>query len=577
LRKTLNNAITYKYGNESSLRDIVMSPSYTHRHVMLAKDTPLTLECGQLISDFPLAYETYGTLNADRSNAILVCHALTGDQYVTGVHPITERPGWWHRMIGPGLVVDTDKYFVICSNVLGGCMGSLGPLDINPETGKAYHMGFPVITIADMVEAQKLLIDYLGIEQLFCVMGGSMGGMQVLEWTAHYPKKVFSALPIASAARHSAQNIAFHEIGRQAIMADPHWDGGDYREHGHTPTKGLAVARMVSHITYQSEEVLHRKFGRSLQDADRLAYGFDADFQIESYLRHQGISFVDRFDANSYFYITRAANYFDLTASYGALHTAFAGIETRFCVISFTSDWLFPTEHSLEIVRVLNSVGANVSFVEVFTGCGILKGACMRSDFSVIADVVEEGSKVLDVGCANGELLLHLIKEKKVDGRGIDISQAKVSNCIAAGISAIQGDVDSELAYYPDQSFDYVISSQTLQVTKDAKDVLDAMLRLGKRVIISIPNFGNWRNRFYLGVKGRMPMTSTLSYAWYNTPNIHFCTVNDLIELATMLDAVLVDSVFLDRNDQVMSPTWQPIVNLLSEKAIFVLSRAVGE
>jgi homoserine O-acetyltransferase len=334
-------------------------------------DKPLKLDSGESLVPLTIAWKTCGTLNAERSNAFLICHALTGDQYAAGTHPVTGKPGWWSTMVGPGLPIDTNRFFVICANVVGGCMGSSGPMSTNPKTGEQYGLDFPVITIRDMVRAQAMLLDHLGIETLFCVAGGSMGGMQVLQWAASYPDRVFSALPIATAARHSAQNIAFHEVGRQAIMADPDWNGGDYAAKGTNPRKGLAVARMAAHITYLSEAALHRKFGRNLQDRAALSYKFDADFQVESYLRHQGMTFVDRFDANSYLYITRAMDYFDLAADYGGvLAQAFAGAKTRFCVASFTSDWLFPTVEGKKIVHALNAAGANVSFVEFETDKG---------------------------------------------------------------------------------------------------------------------------------------------------------------------------------------------------------------
>ena len=327
---------------------------------------PLALDCRQLMAPFSIAYQTYGRLNAAKSNAILVCHALTGDQHVANVHPVTGKPGWWETLVGPGRPIDTDRFFVICSNVLGGCMGSTGPASLNPATGKAYGLEFPVITVADMVRAQVRLIDALGIDRLFSVVGGSLGGMQALEWAARYPARVATAIPIATAAWHSSQNIAFNEVGRQAVMADPSWRGGRYLAEGTLPASGLAVARMAAHITYLSEEALQRKFGRTLQDRDAKTFSFSADFQVESYLRHQGSTFVDRFDPNSYLYITRATDYFDLAAEHGdVLANAFRGTKTRFCVISFTSDWLYPTRESREIVQALNAVAANVSFVEI--------------------------------------------------------------------------------------------------------------------------------------------------------------------------------------------------------------------
>lgn len=341
-------------------------------HVMrFGVEQPLLLDSGQSIAPLQIGYQTYGTLNADRSNAILICHALTGDQHAASVNPVTGKGGWWETVIGPGKPIDTNRFFVICSNVVGGCMGSTGPASTNPATGKPYGLDLPVITIPDMVRAQAMLVDALGIDQLFCVAGGSMGGMQVLQWSVAYPERVFAALPIATGPRHSSQNIAFHEVGRQAIMADPDWRGGHYLAEGVSPRKGLAVARMAAHITYMSDSSLHRKFGRNLQDRERVAFGFDADFQIESYLRHQGLTFVERFDANSYLYVTRAMDYFDIAADYGGrLANAFRGTRTRFCIASFTSDWLFPTAEGKAVVRALNASGASVSFVEIETDRG---------------------------------------------------------------------------------------------------------------------------------------------------------------------------------------------------------------
>ncbi|MGL5116388.1 MAG: homoserine O-acetyltransferase MetX [Beijerinckiaceae bacterium] len=329
-------------------------------------DQPLSLDSGGELAPWRIAYQTYGQLNAARSNAVLVCHALTGDQHVANVNPVTGKPGWWETLIGPGKIIDTERYFVICANVLGGCLGTTGPASTNPATGKAYALNFPVVTIRDMVRAQAMLIDRLGIDILFAVVGGSMGGMQVLEWASTFKHRVFAAMPIATAAKHSAQNIAFHEVGRQAVMADPAWAGGRYLEAGQRPTKGLGVARMAAHITYLSEPALQRKFGRRLQDRAAPTFSFDADFQVESYLRYQGVSFVERFDANSYLYLTRAMDYFDLAEDHGGvLARAFAGTQTRFCVVSFTSDWLFPTTDSRQIVHALNAAGARVSFVEI--------------------------------------------------------------------------------------------------------------------------------------------------------------------------------------------------------------------
>ena len=327
---------------------------------------PLTLDCGRVINNFPIAYETYGKLNEKKDNAILIFHALTGDQFVAGKNPVTNKDGWWSYAVGPGKSINTDKYFLICANVIGGCMGSFGPSHIDPKTNNPYGPNFPVITINDMVNAQVNLLDHFGIDKLFSVIGGSMGGMQVLQFVSNFPDKVKTAVPIACTSSHSAQNIAFNELGRQSIMADPNWINGDYQKENKNPSNGLSVARMAAHITYLSKKGLENKFGRKLQERDDLKFGFDADFQIESYLRYQGSVFVDRFDANSYLYITRAMDYFDLPRKFeGSLSKAFNNTKTKFFIISFTSDWLYPTQENKEIVIALNSIGADVGFAEI--------------------------------------------------------------------------------------------------------------------------------------------------------------------------------------------------------------------
>ena len=353
--------------------DALASPKNTSGPLgpQITLDGPLMLQSGISLTPVTVAYQTYGKLNAEKTNTILLCHALTMDQFVAGPHPTTAKDGWWNDMVGPGKVIDTERYFVLCANVLGGCMGSTGPKEINPETGKPYGLKFPIITIRDMVQAQARLLDQLGIKKIFCVLGGSMGAMQALEWAHRYPERVNTVVPIAGSYRHSAQNIAFHEVGRQAIMADPEWCQGNYLQENTNPRRGLAVARMTAHITYLSETSLHQKFGRRLQDRDSLTYRFDADFQVESYLHHQGYTFVDRFDANSYLYITRAMDYFDLAEENGGnLANAFKDTPVRFCLISFTSDWLFPTAESRDIVHALNANAAKVSFVEVDSNKG---------------------------------------------------------------------------------------------------------------------------------------------------------------------------------------------------------------
>ena len=332
---------------------------------------PLKLDCGQTIKDFPIAYETYGKLNVKKNNAILIFHALSGDQFVAGTNPVTSKDGWWKTAVGPGRAVDTEKYFIICANVLGGCMGSFGPKNINDKDGEPYGLRFPVITIRDMVRAQESLLKHFNIEKLLSVLGGSMGGMQLLQFCALYPDRTFSAVPIASTASHNAQQIALNELARQAIMADPIWNKGNYYRDKKIPKNGLAVARMAAHITYMSDKGLQERFGRKLQEKKDYEFTFDADFQIESYLRHQGNVFVDRFDANSYLYISRAMDYFDLSKRFeNGLVGAFQNHKTRFLIISFSSDWLYPTKNSKDIVIALNASGTNVAFAEIKTDKG---------------------------------------------------------------------------------------------------------------------------------------------------------------------------------------------------------------
>ena len=330
----------------------------------------ISLDSGATIAPVDVAYETYGQLNQAKSNAILVLHAFSGDAHAAGISKENGKPGWWDNMIGPGKAFDTNRYFVICSNVLGGCRGTTGPASVNPATGCPYAMSFPVITIGDMVRLQAMLIDRLEIPRLLAVAGGSMGGMQALEWAVAYPDRVVTALPIATTTRHSAQQIAFNEVGRQAIMADPDWNNGDYSS-GNPPARGLAVARMVGHITYMSDDSMREKFGRRLRGKENFTYAFDeVDFEVESYLRYRGSQFVSRFDANSYLYITKAMDYFDVTNGHGSLGAAFEAIKARFLVISFSSDWLYPSYQSQEIVRALRSRNCDVAYVELESNYG---------------------------------------------------------------------------------------------------------------------------------------------------------------------------------------------------------------
>lgn len=581
------------------------------KRVVLGTDRPLVLDGGGTLSSYTLAYQTYGTLNADKSNAVLVCHALTGDQFVAETHPVTGKPGWWDAVVGARRIIDTEKYFVICANILGGCMGSEGPSSLSPQTGQRWALDFPVITIHDMVRAQKELIDHLGIPQLFLVIGGSMGGMQALSWATQFPAAVYACAAIATAARHSAQNIAFGEVGRQAIMADPLWQNGAYAEKNTLPGAGLSVARMAAHITYLSEAALQRKFGRQLQARDALSFGFDADFQVESYLRHQGESFVARFDANSYLYITRAMDYFDLAADYGrgSLAAAFAspsGTRPRFLVVSFTSDWLFPTTESRALVQALCGAGAQASFVELDSDkghdaflldepefhrqlAGFIAGCeenrrptphkartyygPVRSDFALIERHVPHGARVLEVGCGDGALLSYLACLRRIVPSGLERDRSKAEAALARGLPVIQGNAETDLATYPDNAFDVVIMNRTLSELQEPQRMLMEMKRLAPRLIVSISNFAHWQARLSIGLKGRAPVTPSLPHAWHNSPNIRFCTLSDFRTFVENCGLRIAAEIPVDEKEKPLGPLARRAANVLANEAFYVLER----
>jgi len=580
---------------------------------VVEENNPLELACGKTLGPIDVAYETYGKPDATGDNAVLVCHALSGNAHVAGLNsPDDRKPGWWDNMVGPGKGIDTNKYFVICSNFLGGCSGTTGPSSINPKTGKPYGLDFPIITIADMVKVQKLLLDKLGVKKLLAVLGGSIGGMQVLQWSIQYPDFVKAAIPIATTSHLSAQSIAFDAVGRNAILADYNFADGQYHETGQ-PAQGLGIARMIGHITYLSEESMRDKFGRKLRTADDYKYDFASEFAVETYLDYQGQSFVERFDANSYLYITKASDYFDLTKDYGSLQQAFANAQSRFFIVSLSSDWLFTPAQSRAIAEAIAANRKDVSYCDIASPyghdaflleietlgqfiCCFLKAtydpqnrkpcSCIaqrgrkldvfdqpqraRVDYDLIESLIEPDSSVLDVGCGSGELLANLVRDKHIKGEGVELGQEYVLDCVCRGLPVIQQDVEQGLEYYADKSFDYVILSQTVQTLKNPEKALLEMLRVGKKVIVSFPNFAHWRCRLQMAFLGKAPVTGNLPFEWYNSPNVHFFTIKDFDRFCGKLGVKVEKKIALSetRGSQVK---FAP--NLFADQAVYVTSR----
>jgi len=585
-------------------------------------EQPLELECGKTLAPVDVAYETYGELNETGDNAVLICHALSGNAHVAGVNnPDDRKPGWWDVMVGPGKGIDTNKYFVICSNFLGGCSGTTGPSSINPSTSKPYGLDFPIITIADMVKVQKVLLDKLGIKELLAVIGGSIGGMQVLQWTIEYPDFVKAAIPAATTTYLGAQSIAFDAVGRNAILADPNFAGGQYTDKK-GPNRGLAIARMIGHITYLSEQGMREKFGRQLRNADSYSYDFNSEFAVETYLDYQGQSFIERFDSNSYLYITKAADYFDLGKDYGSLKKAFANTKCRFLVISFASDWLFTPAQSRAIVNALVANDKDVSYCDITSPYGhdafllepkvlgsFISGfldathqpgvkkdhknkraqACtergrsehkqihdfgqanrIRVDYDVIESLIEPNSTVLDIGCGDGGLLANLKADKNITGKGIELDQDLVLTCVNRGLSIIQHDVEHGLENYADKSYDYVILSQTMQTVKNPESVFAELLRVAQRVIVSFPNFAHWRCRAQLFFGGNAPVTSQLPFEWHNSPNIHCLSLKDFERFCKRL-AVKVEKKIPLIKTRLSPVRFAP--NLFAEQVIYVTSK----
>ncbi|MBS0321662.1 MAG: homoserine O-acetyltransferase [Proteobacteria bacterium] len=568
-------------------------------------DAPLPLQCGRSLPSYDIAYETYGTLNADRSNAVLICHALNASHHVAGVY--ADQPdnvGWWDNMVGPGKPLDTDRFFVVGVNNLGSCFGSTGPASTNPATGKPWGADFPLVTVEDWVDAQARLADRLGIESWAAVMGGSLGGMQALAWALRYPARTAHALVIAAAPNLSAENIAFNEVARQAIMGDPDFHAGDYYAAHTVPRTGLTLARMVGHITYLSDEQMEAKFGRQLREG--LKFSFAPEFQIESYLRYQGEKFAEYYDANTYLRITKALDYFDpALATGGDLPAALAPITADCLVVSFTTDWRFPPSRSREIVGALVRDRHDVSYAEIDAPHGhdafLLESPqylavvrayferiarsrklpahpqpgstpmpaepVARADHATIARWISPGARVLDLGCGDGKLLAHLAQTRAVTGYGLEIGDAGVLHSLEAGINVIQRDLDEGLAGFDDGAFDCVILSQTLQAMRNIEQVVAEMLRVGREAVVSFPNFGHWSHRWQI-LRGRMPVSDALPYQWFDTPNIHLCTVADFDAFLAARGYRVIERVVLRDGAPVhLAP------NLVGEQALYRFCR----
>jgi homoserine O-acetyltransferase len=580
-------------------------------------DAPMRLKCGKDLGPIDVAYETYGQLNDQKDNVVLVCHALSGNAHAAGYHSDEEgKPGWWDIMIGPGKSIDTNKYFVICSNFLGGCSGTTGPSDVNPVSGKPYGLEFPIITVEDIVHVQKRLLDILGVKHLLAVIGGSMGGMQVLQWSVSYPDFVDSVICIASTTRLNAQAIAFDAVGRNAILGDSDFDGGQYHSH-QGPDRGLAIARMIGHITYLSEESMRHKFGRDLRASDSYNYDFNSEFSVETYLDYQGQTFIERFDANCYLYLSKAMDYFDLAREYGSLKRAFSNSSCRFFIISFSSDWLFPPQQSEEIIEALGAENKDVTYCNIHSSYGhdaflleaqtlgsLISGfvdatwhrvktshRCVpkqiapakikkhahakraRVDYQLIDSLIDSNSRILDLGCGDGELLSRLIQDKNVTAEGVELDEDLVIHCVQRGLSVIHRDIERGLEMYPNETFDYAILSQTIQTLLHPQKVLTELHRVAKKVIVSFPNFGHWLCRSQLLLKGIAPQTKQLPFRWYDSPNVHFFSLKDYDRFCAELGIKIELRIPLGKKSTL------PVCilpNLFASQAVYVTSKYNG-
>ncbi|MCP4374831.1 MAG: homoserine O-acetyltransferase [bacterium] len=575
-------------------------------------DGPIELSRGGTLDEVTVVYETWGQLNEARDNAVWVCHALSGDSHVAQ-HDESDDPGWWDIAIGPGKAIDTDKYFVICPNVLGGCRGTTGPKSINPKTGKPYGQDFPIITIEDMIDVQLRVLDHLGIDKLLAVIGGSLGGQQVLCWAVRYPDRVRGAIPIATSARLSSQGMAFNVVGRNAIRRDPDFNEGQYYDNPPGPQVGLALARMIGHITYLSKESMHEKFNATRNQPRYLEAEFEWQFSVGSYLGFKGAEFVERFDANSYVTLSMAMDLFDMGATVDDLEDLFKDNPCRWLIISFTSDWLFPPRDSRDLVESLIRTDRPVSYCNIDTGCGhdafllttdldgygqmaesflaTLAGEArqcrggdpgtqptnifhpdhpQRLDYDVILDLITPDASVLDLGCGNGDLLVELTAQGHKRTLGIEIHQQDVITCVDKGIDVIHADLNDGLVRLCDKQFDCIVLSRALMEIRDVKGVLEDMLRVGKKCIVSFPNFGFYKLRDMLYNEGRAPKAGVLHYKWYDTPNIRVLTIKDFEEFCDELGATIHQSLALDTEKRA---TVSQDPNRQADLAIYVISR----
>ena len=580
-----------------------------------SSEQPLCLELGGELPRIDVAYETYGRLNSAKDNAILICHALSGDSHVAR-HAPEDDSGWWDIVVGPGKTIDTNRYFVICSNMLGGCRGTTGPNSINPATGNRYGADFPIITEGDMVEAQRRLVDYHGIKKLLAVIGGSMGGHQALIWATRFPDRLSGAVTLATSPRLTTQALAFDIVGRNAIRSDTDFRNGFYLDENTTPAAGLALARMLAHITYLSPEAMRAKFDANRYEPRQIDTEFEKQFSVGSYLAHQGDKFVDRFDANSYIKISLAMDLFDIGDTAEKLTENLRPARCRWLIISFTSDWLFPPSQSQDIVDALIALGQPVSYCNVVSSGGHdafllpdeldvyggLIGAFLdnvaddsprqveddeayavspvsifgtfrkpRADYEKLARLIEPGASVLDLGCGQGSLLAKLRYDRTRKLMGLDIHESSILSCMRRGLDVVQADLNSGLSQFPDGQFDYIVLSQTLQSIRDVEHLLYEMLRVGERSIVSFPNFAYHKLRNMLMKQGRSPVSSgILRHEWYNTPNIRFFSITDFEDFCAARDIQIHECFALDTEDGRLV---EEDINRLADMAIFVISR----